>query len=648
MLRKYGNVPSFVKKRIFKGYPFSRPKDEKTINGGNMKRLKPVGGLILAASVLCCSFATACGKGAVPHTHEYAVVAAKPATCETDGNTEYYKCSCGDIVVKSGGEWVKSSLKEVTLDGEHRYSAELAEVEATCAENGVKAHYECENCGELFVKEGNAYKKVKTEDLATAKKNHVFDREKIADKYLLSEATDTTAQTFTYSCVCGAKNESAEAATFTVGKTLAGYETEDKSLYDPSSFTLSLYDAENCVYGFTWAVKTLPARPIVKIAKKGSLSDDSIEFRACYEKANSYAHSSIGNAAIEYYVCKAEIALEANTEYEYVVGDRYIGRFTESVRMKTADPELTAATNWRFAHVSDSQAEGNVKDGGIGTGAAYGEALKCIANDRTNNKFILHTGDVVEYSMYESYWANMLGENFGYFAKMPVMALSGNHETTYKNGSNETYKHFNYKIPSQNTERGFYYSFSYGGVKFIMLNTNETDNKLSAAQYAWLENELKNKTEKWTIVSMHNPMYSVGKWGSDPEKNSLTLAYQSQLKGLFAEYKVDLVLQGHDHMVSRTYPIKADGSAAAETVENGYIVNPDGVIYVMNGPAGDQGKGRTSIYPHDESLYAYAEGSSASSWAEFEVNGDGIKVYVKTANLSGGKILHTWGIKKSA
>ena len=148
-----------------------------------MKRLKPVGGLILAASVLCCSFATACGKGAVPHTHEYAVVAAKPATCETDGNTEYYKCSCGDIVVKSGGEWVKSSLKEVTLDGGHRYSAELAEVEATCAENGVKAHYECENCGELFVKEGNAYKNVKAEDLATAKKNHVFDQEKIADKY---------------------------------------------------------------------------------------------------------------------------------------------------------------------------------------------------------------------------------------------------------------------------------------------------------------------------------------------------------------------------------------------------------------------------------------------------------------------------------
>lgn len=617
-----------------------------------MKKLNPVSGLITAIIITCSALlTTACGNeggGNAAHIHEYSVVAAKSATCEADGNVEYYKCFCGDVAVKTGGVWAKKTISDVTVAGGHKYSAEIGEIESTCDKNGVKAHYECERCGGLFVKEGNEYKKVNAENLATATKNHVFDQKKIADKYLVSEATETAAQTFVYSCVCGAKIDGADAHTFTVGKTLAEYETADENLYEPSSFTLSLYDAENCVYGFTWAVKTLPARPIVKIGKGNSLGGDYTEVRADYAEASSYEYAPGGDKSINYYVCKAEIELEANTDYVYTVGDKYIGKFTEETKIKSVDPELTAATNWRFAHVSDSQAEGNVENGGTGTGAAYGAALGCIANDHTNNKFILHTGDFVEYSRYESYWANMLGENFARIAKMPVMALSGNHETTYKNGSNETFRHFDYKIPSQNTELGFYYSFSYGGVKFIMLNTNETGGRLSDGQYAWLENELKNKTEKWTIVSMHNPMYSVGKWGSDPEKNSLTLAYQSQLKGLFAEYKVDIVLQGHDHMVSRTHPIKAEGNASAENVENGYIVNPDGVIYVMNGPAGDQEKGRTSIYPHDESLYAYAEGSSASSWAEFEVSGDSIKVYVKTANLSGGKTLRTWGIKKTA
>lgn len=617
-----------------------------------MKKLNPVSGLITAIIITCSALlTTACGNeggGNAAHIHEYSVVAAKSATCEADGNVEYYKCFCGDVAVKTDGVWSKKTLNDVTIAGGHKYSAEIGEIESTCEKNGVKAHYECERCGGLFVKEGNEYKKVNAENLATATKNHVFDQKKIADKYLVSEATETAAQTFVYSCVCGAKIDDADAHTFTVGKTLAEYETADENLYEPSSFTLSLYDAENCVYGFTWAVKTLPARPIVKIGKGNSLGGDYTEVRADYAEASSYEYAPGGDKSINYYVCKAEIELEANTDYVYTVGDKYIGKFAEETKIKSVDPELTAATNWRFAHVSDSQAEGNVENGGTGTGAAYGAALRCIVNDHTNNKFILHTGDFVEYSRYESYWANMLGENFARIAKMPVMALSGNHETTYKNGSNETFRHFDYKIPSQNTELGFYYSFSYGGVKFIMLNTNETGGRLSDGQYAWLENELKNKTEKWTIVSMHNPMYSVGKWGSDPEKNSLTLAYQSQLKGLFAEYKVDIVLQGHDHMVSRTHPIKADGNASAENVENGYVVNPDGVIYVMNGPAGDQEKGRTSIYPHDESLYAYAEGSSASSWAEFEVSGDSIKVYVKTANLSGGKTLRTWGIKKTA
>ena len=617
-----------------------------------MKRLNPVSGLITAIIITCSALpTTACGNkggGNAAHIHEYSVVAAKSATCEAEGNVEYYKCSCGDVAVKTGGVWSKKTISDVTVAGGHKYSAEIGEIESTCDKNGVKAHYECKRCGNLFVKEGNEYKKVNAENLATATKNHVFDRKKIADKYLVSEATETTAQTFVYSCVCGAKSDGADAPTFAYGKTLAEYKSIDNALYEPSSFTLSLYDAENCVYGFTWAVKTLPARPIVKIGKGNSFGDDYLEVRADFAEASSYEYAPGGDKTIDYYVCKAEIELEANAEYVYTVGDKYIGKFTEETKIKSVDPELTAATNWRFAHVSDSQAEGNVENGGTGTGAAYGEALRCIANDRANNKFILHTGDFVEYSRYESYWANMLGENFARVAKIPVMALSGNHETTYKNGSNETFRHFDYKIPSQNTELGFYYSFSYGGVKFIMLNTNETGGRLSDGQYAWLENELKNKTEKWTIVSMHNPMYSVGKWGSDPEKNSLTLAYRSQLKGLFAEYKVDIVLQGHDHMVSRTHPIKADGNASAENVENGYIVNPDGVIYVMNGPAGDQEKGRTSIYPHDESLYAYAEGSSASSWAEFEVSGDSIKVYVKTANLSGGKTLRAWGIKKTA
>ena len=230
------------------------------------------------------------------------------------------------------------------------------------------------------------------------------------------------------------------------------------------------------------------------------------------------------------------------------------------------------------------------------------------------------------------------------------MAISGNHETTYKNGNNETYKHFNYKIPEQQTDKGFYYSFSYADIRFVMLNTNLlTGGCLTDAQYKWLRNELSEKTEKWTIVTLHNPIYSVGKWGADESRNGIALSLRSQLGDLFAESGVDVVLQGHDHCVSRTFPIGKNGVPATEkTVGIGgisYIENPEGVLYVMNGPAGNQTR---TVFKNDETLYAYAMGSSVSSWADFEIVGDNLTVTVKTAYSGVVKDIVSWGIKKSA
>ena len=251
----------------------------------------------------------------------------------------------------------------------------------------------------------------------------------------------------------------------------------------------------------------------------------------------------------------------------------------------------------------------------------------------------------------------MLDVNFEYLSKIPINAISGNHETVYRSGSNETYKHFNNKIPEQeSTKKGYYYSFEYGNVKFIMLNTNDRneDNTLKDEQYNWLINELENNDCLWTVVTLHNPIYSVGKYGLSSSYNAICLAIRSQLQGVFAEYGVDIVLQGHDHMISRTNPIDKNGNPTAENwiTEGGveYSVDPNGVLYLMNGPAGSQTR---EIYNPDknasiiESYYHYAVNSNASSWAEFEVDGDTITVTVKYVDDEGVHDYYTWGIKKT-
>ena len=527
----------------------------------------------------------------------------------------------------------------------HSYALVKA-VKATCTENGNSAYYACD-CGKIFLKKGVDYVETDLSAVTIKAKGHTYTQEITSDEYLVSEATENAPQTFAKACkLCGAKSPN-EIDTYTYGKTLAEYEKVNKSLYAPTNLTMTLYDAANCVYGFTWNTETEPARPVLVVKDENGKEEN---VRASFAEASSQKIENGNDVAIKYYSCKAELTLNPDSVYEYSVGDKYMNSFTEAVKIKTVNPSEKGS--WKFVHVSDSQAEGNKNNGGLGTGTAFSSVLKNVISD-ADVKFMVHTGDVVEYSKYQSYWDNMLDANFKYLSKIPVMAISGNHETTYKNGSNETFNRFDYKIPVQaNTKLGFYYSFSYGNVKFIMLNTNELNgSRLTNAQYSWLENELQNKTEKWTVVTMHNPMYSVGKWGSDNTKNGIALALAVQLKGLFADNGVDVVLQGHDHMVSRTYPLNAKGEATKEKTEKiggiEYIKDPSGVIYVMNGPAGDQAKGESSIYKHDESLYAYAMASKISSWAEFEVEGDTLTVTVKTAQSGTATDELSWGIIKT-
>lgn len=183
-----------------------------------------------------------------------------------------------------------------------------------------------------------------------------------------------------------------------------------------------------------------------------------------------------------------------------------------------------------------------------------------------------------------------------------------------------------------------------------MLNTNRLNgNQLTQDQYDWLINVLESNNKKWTIVSMHNPMYSVGNYGSDPTKNSISLNLQAQLSEFFAQYKVDLVLQGHDHAYSKTHPIisagKVDTTHSKEII-NGiiYDVNPKGTIYIMNGTAGNQGRQPNANMNSD--LYDWYSSGLNNSWAEITVDNNTLTVIVKSSASGVTEIQNSYGIKK--
>ena len=453
---------------------------------------------------------------------------------------------------------------------------------------------------------------------------HVYDLNTPTEQYLKKEATVKSPAVYYKSCKCGKAGED----TFRYGASIPLDETQ--RLYLPTSVTVTMYDVENSVFGFTYNTVSAPITPAIQIKKAGESEWEEHVPTFCE------AETLDGDGALTvYYISKVEIALEPGTVYVYRVCDKGADVYTPEGNLEVKSSKTDSFT---FVHVSDSQA--GVKEFGQVLGSVIGEA-----------DFVIHTGDVVQNSKYESEWTEMLDSNYEYVMDIPMMPISGNHETSYSGATYETDKHFNSNIPEQESTRlGYYYSFVYGNVKFIMLNTNDLDenNRIKAEQYDWLINELEGNNSRWTVVSMHNPMYSVGKYGVDETKNAVALALREQLQGVFAQYGVDLVLQGHDHAVSRTFPINGEGSAEDESVETvdgiDYIVDPSGVIYVMNGPAGTQTRLPISI---DESVYAYAEGSKKASWAEITVSEDSLIITVKWFDGQKEQMYHTWGIKKS-
>ncbi len=430
-----------------------------------------------------------------------------------------------------------------------------------------------------------------------------------------------------------------------------GLTEEEKQGFKANAVTLSLYDAQNYVYGFTWNTLSQPVKPTVKIYRGTNTNKLYKSTAATFEQKRNRLSYQIDD--FEFFVCKAHVQLTAGETYTYVICDDYAG-------VKTAPATVTVtpqSENFTFVHVSDSQTYydfGVTKD----TGKYFNNVLNNIDK---KTAFLVHSGDVVEYGKFEDYWSAMLNENYSILKSTPVMAISGNHETTYATHESAyayyaTINHFNYNLPEQSDlSLGFYYSFCYGNAKLIMLNTNllTSSNKLTDEQFDWLKNELSTDKRKWTIVCMHNPIYSVGKWGSDLSRNHVARALKDQLAATFAEYGVDLVLQGHDHMISRTHPINQKLTPTSENIvsENGvdYSVNPDGTIYVMNGASGNQSKGEYDVKISDEDkvLYDYYGGSNPSSWAEIKINGDYLTVFVKSSDDVTTTTERVWGIKKN-
>ena len=206
-----------------------------------------------------------------------------------------------------------------------------------------------------------------------------------------------------------------------------------------------------------------------------------------------------------------------------------------------------------------------------------------------------------------------------YLGSTPYMAIGGNHDYD-KNYFNVNCINF-----SNDQKDGSYYSYNYGKIHFVHLETGAMADlkiKEGSEQVKWLENDLRNANQvgcEWIIVSMHNGLFSTG----DHSDDSQTYTIVDQLAPLFSKYHVDLVLQAHDHTFCKTLPYKWDSDPSIGYIESeidakinydinktivdgiSYDRNPNGTYYVTTGAAGHR-------YGSEEADGIYAEVDDAT------------------------------------
>ncbi len=210
-------------------------------------------------------------------------------------------------------------------------------------------------------------------------------------------------------------------------------------------------------------------------------------------------------------------------------------------------------------------------------GRATSEQIEIAARiDSLGADLGILTGDII-YEGGEA--ANFTPQYFNIYrptiAKIPFYSCLGNHDVVTANG--QPYLDA-YYFPTANSGTERYYSFDYSNAHFVSLEVTLENIAPNSAMLTWLASDLAATSKQWKIVFFHVPMYSnLGAHGDDP-----TIA--AALGPIFDTHKVDLVLQGHNHYYTRTFPIAAN--APVDQVQEPAYLNPRGTIYIVTGGGG--------------------------------------------------------------
>ncbi len=264
--------------------------------------------------------------------------------------------------------------------------------------------------------------------------------------------------------------------------------------------------------------------------------------------------------------------LTPDTRYFYAVfdGEKRLTPPDASYHFIT-HPVVGRARPARFWVVGDS-----------GTGREAQAAVHhAMVNLTTKEKhpldFYLHVGDMAYPAGRDVQFQTRFFEMYEPTLRNTVIWASlGNHEGATSKGTNGVGPYFDAYVLPMRAEAGgvasgteAFYSFDYGRIHFICLDSHDLDRKPTGMMARWLKADLEKSRADWLVAFWHHPPYTKGSHDSDREKQLIEM--RTHIMPILESGGVDLVLTGHSHIYERS--MLMDGAYTTPTVAEGVILD---------------------------------------------------------------------------
>ena len=268
-----------------------------------------------------------------------------------------------------------------------------------------------------------------------------------------------------------------------------------------------------------------------------------------------------------------------------------------------------AVTPFRFLAFGDS---------GMGNEEQYQLAREMTAFEP---RLIVHTGDLIYPDGVSSdYPAKFYQPYADLIATAPFYPCVGNHDF-HTNEGGPLFEEF---LLPRNGPQGHtperHYWFDYGCVRFVAIDTDLFKKAIDEEIVPWLDKVLNAPEPRWKIVFFHHPVYSNAHYGP-------TRKLWDHLVPCMERHRVNLVLNGHDHLYERTHPIR----------ERKVVAPGQGIVYITTGAGG------AKLYPpRSQPMEEMAVASGTDhSFTVIDVSASSLKLKQIEA---GGKLLDEYEI----